>query len=166
MRGARAVTLVEIIVVVAIVGVLAGLSGVAVSDVIGRARLIADAEELDDMLRRGRLLARMERRCVLVISSERRVDIVPLEHGGAPPVDCDGGRPLADRNLGRSFPRGIAIAPTTFFFDRAGGAVVPGGSSREGDGIDLAVTVTPPNAPIKIFIVRVLAGTGAISRIS
>jgi type II secretory pathway pseudopilin PulG len=165
MRMPRAATLVEIIVVVAIVGVLAGLSTVAVSDIVGRARLLADAQELDDLLRRGRLLARMERRCVLVVTSQRRLDVVPLEHGGAPPADCSAGRPVSDRNLGKAFPRGISIAPTTFFFDRAGGAVVPGGSSRVGDGVDIAVTVTPPGAPIKVFIVRVLAGTGAITRI-
>ena len=56
-------------VVVAIVGVLATVSFIGISDVLGRARLLADADTIDDTLRRGRLVARMERRCVEVVAS-------------------------------------------------------------------------------------------------
>lgn len=162
---ARGVSLLEVMVVVAIVGVLASLSFVSIGDVLGRARLLSDADTIDDTLRRGRLLARTERRCVQVVASRSRLDVIPLEHPGAPPASCDGGRLLGERNIGRSFPAGIVLGDARFFFDRSGGVVVAGGSTRIGGGVDLPVTVKPPNAALRTFVVRVLAGTGAISRL-
>jgi len=161
----RGVSLVEVMVVVAIVGVLASLSFVSISDVLGRARLLADADTIDDTLRRARLLARTERVCVQVVTSRSRLDVIPVEHRGAPPASCDGGRLVVERNIGRSFPTGIALGEKRFFFDRSGGVVVPGGSSRVGGGVDVPVTVSPPNALVRTFVVRALAGTGAISRL-
>jgi hypothetical protein len=157
--------LVEVMVVVAIVGVLAALSFIGISDVLGRARLLADADTIDDTLRRGRLVARMERRCVEVVASRSRLDGVPVQHPGAPPGTCVGGRLLTDRNIGKAFSSGISLGEARFFFDRAGGVVVPGGSTRIGGGIDLPVTVRPTNALPRTFVVRILAGTGAISRL-
>jgi prepilin-type N-terminal cleavage/methylation domain-containing protein len=147
-RAVRAVTLLEVMVVVAIVGVLAALGGVGVSDAVRRASLAAEADGLDDLLRRGRLVARVERRCVAVVATANRLEIVPLQHGLAPPPDCEGGRRLDERN-----------------FDRAGGVVVPGGSVRDGGGVDLPVTVLAPGVPVRTFVLRLLAGSGAITRL-
>lgn len=161
----RAVTLLEVLIAVAIVGVIAGLGGVAVSDAVRRASLAAEADGLDDLLRRGRLVARAERRCVFVVAGGRRLDIIPIDHGTAPPADCEGGTPLDRRNLGKTLPDGLTLGEVRFFFDRAGGVVVPGGSTRDGGGVDLPVTVQAPGVPLRTFIVRLLAGSGAISRL-
>lgn len=162
---ARGVTLVEVMVATAIVGILASVAGVGISDAVQRASLSADADTMDDLLRRGRLLARTERRCVLVVASGSRLDIVPISHGLAPPADCAGGSTIPERNVGRIFPDRIRIGEARFFFDRAGGVVVPGGSTRAGGGVDLPVTVQPPGVPPRIFILRILAGSGAVSRL-
>lgn len=161
----RAVTLLEVMVVVAIVGILAAIGGVGVSDAVRRASLAAEADGLDDLLRRGRLVARVERRCVAVVTTAERLEIVPIDHGLAPPPDCVGGRRLEERNLGRDLPTGIRLGEARFFFDRAGGVVVPGGSVRDGGGVDLPVTVQAPGVPVRTFVLRLLAGSGAIARL-
>ncbi len=163
MRERRAVTLIEVMVVVAIVGVLAAISLVAISDVIRRAQLSADADTIDDRLRRARMIARLERRCVSVVANGSRLELVPLTHRGSPPPDCDGGV-RDDRDFGASFDRGIRFSESRFFFDRTGGVIVPGGSGREGGGVDVTVTVVAPGVPLRTFIIRVLEGTGAITR--
>ncbi len=152
----RAVTLVEILIVVAMLGVLASLSMISISDTVIRARMVADADEIDDILRRARLLARMERRCVLVVTDQNRIDIIPLGHNGAPPPDCSESEQLAGRATSRTLMQGISLSQSAVMFDRAGGALQP---------FDLVVTLTPPGAPTRVFIIRVLAGSGAISRV-
>jgi prepilin-type N-terminal cleavage/methylation domain-containing protein len=164
MVSRRGVTLIEVMVVVAIVGILGSVSMVAISDVLRRAQLNADADTIDDRLRRGRMLARLERRCVLVSSSGSRLDITPMVHRGSPPADCEGGVDERIRNLGTTFAAGIRLPQARFFFDRSGGVVVPGGSARDDGGVDLTVTVTAPGVPLRSFIIRVLEGTGAITR--
>jgi prepilin-type N-terminal cleavage/methylation domain-containing protein len=161
----RGVTLLEVMVAAAIIGVLASLAGVSISDAVLRASLAAEADTLDDLLRQGRLLARTERRCVVVVAADNRLDIVPLDHGLAPPADCEGGRAIDERNIGRTLSAGIRLGQARFFFDRAGGVVVPGGSTRAGGGVDLPVTVQAPGVPPRIFVLRLLAGTGAVSRL-
>jgi prepilin-type N-terminal cleavage/methylation domain-containing protein len=157
-------TLVEIMVVIAIIGVLSSVGMVSFSDAVIRANLATEANTIEARLRQGRLVARMERRCVVVVTRGNRIDILPLAHGAAPPADCEGGAPIENRDLGATLPEGIQLSDTRFYFDRAGGVVVGAESAREGGGVDLAVTIRARGVPGRTFIVRLLAGTGAISR--
>lgn len=165
LSGRRGVTLLEILIVLAIIGVLASVAMVGVSDAVKRANLASDANGIEALLRRGRLVARLERRCVAVVTGGRDLTIVPIAHGSAPPADCSGGTRLEDRNLGTTLPDGIQLGPSQFFFDRAGGVIVDPSAAREGGGVDVAVTVRAPGVPPRTFILRLLAGSGAISRL-
>ena len=161
----RAVTLVEVLIVVALIGILGSVAMVGLSDAVIRASLSSEANGIEARLRRGRLLARLERRCVAVTARGNRLDIIPIAHGAAPPADCAGGTPLVSRNLGTTLPAGLRVSAAVFFFDRAGGVVVAPGQAREGGGVDLAVTIRAPGVPVRTFILRLLAGTGALSRL-
>jgi prepilin-type N-terminal cleavage/methylation domain-containing protein len=161
----RGVTLLELLIVLAIIGVLATMAMVGVSDAVKRANLATEANGIEALLRRGRLVARLERRCVAVVTGGRGLAIVPVAHGSAPPADCAGGTRLEERDLGTTLSDGLGLSPSQFFFDRAGGVIVAPSEAREGGGVDVAVTIRGPGVPPRTFILRLLAGTGAISRL-
>ena len=162
----RAFTLLETMVVVAIVGVLASLAAVSMSDVVGSARLRADSERIDDLLRKARNLARLERRCVQAVATANRLTTTPLDHSpNPPPPDCAGGRLQADRRTVLEMPRGLRLSEASFLFDRAGGILLAGDTAaRAGGGVDIVVTVADGTRMPRTFRVGVLAGSGAIVR--
>ncbi len=160
----RGFSLVEVMVTVAIVGVLASLAVVSMSDVIESARLRTDADAVEDVLRRARNLARLERRCVQAVATAGRLTTTPLDHGNLPPPpDCVGGRLLTERKVVLDLPRGLRLSDASFLFDRAGGVLIGEASPREGGGIDILVTLSDKRG-VRTFRVSVLAGSGAIVR--
>lgn len=155
----------EVMVVVAIIGIMSSLAGVALSEVVGRARQARDADLVEDLLRQTRNLARNQHRCVQVVLTPDRIDVVPLAHPPhtTPPDDCAGGRAITEAVQRKRMPAGVRLQDTLFFFDRAGGVFVPEGTEVPGGGVTVPVTVTNAGGT-RTFLLRVLAGTGAISR--
>lgn len=143
-------------IVVAIVGVLAGLAITGFSTISSRARMQRDADGVEDLVRRGRNLARAERRCVRIDASATRITLTPLSHVDGAPPNCAGGADLTARRQTLNLPAGVRLAPTSFFFDRAGGAVE---RTQE-----VFVTVSAPGIAVRTFTVRVFVGAGAVSR--
>ena len=142
--------------VTAIVGVLAGLAVGSVSTISSRARMQRDADGVEDLVRRARNLARGERRCVRVDASATRITLTPLSHADGAPPNCAGGSDLSARKQTLDLPRGVRLAPNSFFFDRGGGAV---DRSQE-----VVVTVSAPGLPVRTFSIRAVGGAGAVSR--
>jgi type II secretory pathway pseudopilin PulG len=143
-------------VVTAIVGVLASLGVASFSTISARARMQRDADGVEELVRKARNLARGERRCVRIDASATRITMTPLNHAAGAPPTCAGGVDLTARKQGLDLPRGVRLAPTSFFFDRGGGAV---DRTQE-----VFVTVTAPGLPVRTFSVRAFVGAGAVSR--
>lgn len=161
----RGVTLVEVMVVVAILGVMASLAGVALSEVVGRARQARDADLVEELLRQTRNVARNQHRCVEVSMETDLLRIVPLRHPPhtTPPDDCAGGSAIANAVIERRMPAGVRLQQMSFFFDRAGGIFVTPGEEVIGGGVTIPITVTNAGGT-RTFLLRILAGTGAITR--
>ncbi len=161
----RAFSLLETMITVAIVGVLASIAAVSMSDVVGNARLRSDSDAIDDVLRRARNLARLERRCVQAVTTASRLTTTPLDHSPhPPPPDCAGGRLQTERRVVLDLPRGLRLSDTAFIFDRSGGVLVSDSTRREGGGVDIVATVADGLHTASTFHVSVLAGSGAVVR--
>ena len=142
--------------VVAIAGILSSLAVVSINTLVGRARMQRDADSVEELVRKARNLARSERRCVRLDATAGALTMTPLTHGRGAPADCSGGSDDNGRRVTLTLTPRVRLAPTTFFFDRAGGAV---------DGPqDILVTVSSPGVAVRTFTVRSFVGAGAVVR--
>lgn len=162
----RGFTLVEAMMAVAIIGVLASIAAVSMSGTILSARLRADSEGVDDILRKARNLARLERRCVQAVTTANRLTTTPIDHSpNPPPPDCGGGRLQSERRAVLEFPRGLRMSAASFLFDRSGGVILGDDTpAREGGGVEIIVTIADGAKSPRTFRVGVLAGSGAVVR--
>lgn len=152
----RGFTLAEVAVVAAIVGILASMATVGVTALSGRAKMQRDADSVEELVRKARNLARSERRCVRLDATAGRLTMMPLTHARGAPPDCAGGVDDAARKQVINLVPAVRLTPTSFFFDRAGGAVA--------GPKDILVTVTSPGTPPRTFTVRAFIGAGAVVR--